>query len=64
MGKKDGGKAAAAPQIDQSVVNRIANPPQRGVDSNLSALVRSRTLKGSIAAKVEGMEAPRGTVTS
>jgi hypothetical protein len=56
MGKKDGKPSSAAPQIDQSVVHRIANPPRYGVDSNLSLMVKNKQLTGSVAAKVEGFE--------
>jgi hypothetical protein len=55
MGKKDGKQTTAAPQIDQNVVNRIANPPRRGVDSNLSVMVQKKLLTGSVAAQVDGV---------
>jgi len=49
MGKKDGKAATTAPQVDPNIIARIANPPQRGVDSNLSALVRKKQISGSVA---------------
>lgn len=54
MGKKDGTKTSTAgPQIDPNIVYRIANPPKRGVDSNLAQLVSNGMLKGSVAAKFD-----------
>jgi len=51
MGKKDGKAVTTAPQVDPNIIARIANPPQRGVDSNLSALalVRKKQISGSVA---------------
>jgi hypothetical protein len=56
MGKKEGKATSTTPQVDQNLVYRIANPPRRGVDSNLSALVQKKMLTGSVAVKVDGVD--------
>jgi hypothetical protein len=48
MGKKGEKKAApSGPQIPQEVLDRLMNPPKRGVDGNLSELVRKKLISGS-----------------
>ena len=48
MGKKGEKKAApTGPQIPPEVLEKLMNPPKRGVDGNLSELVRKKLISGS-----------------
>jgi hypothetical protein len=48
MGKKGEKKAApSGPQINPDVLEKLMNPPRRGVDGNLSELVRKKIINGS-----------------
>jgi len=52
MGKGDKKAAAASgPVIAPDVLERLMNPPKRGVDGNLSALVSKKLINGSQAFK-------------
>jgi hypothetical protein len=48
MGKADKKNAApSGPVISPDVLERLMNPPKRGVDGNLSAMVSKKLINGS-----------------
>jgi hypothetical protein len=53
MGKGDKKAAPTGPVIAPDVLDRLMNPPKRGVDGNLSAMVSKKLINGSQAFKTQ-----------